>query len=61
MYSVTFTHPKYGEQQTDRNTLKDIMDWLSYMVYMHEISNIKLFHGVIGENEIFDFKIPKWR
>ena len=56
-YYVEFVHPKYGEQNTDRKTKKDILQYLSYMVFAHEITSIKLYeNGKLLNN----YKIPKW-
>ena len=57
MFETTFRHPKFGKQYTSRKTKKEIIDWLSYMVKFHEISDIKLFENSI---EIKEFKIPTW-
>lgn len=57
MYYVEFIHPKFGEQNTDRKTKKDILKYLSYMLFAYEITDIKLFENGI---EIKDFIIPKW-
>lgn len=56
-YLAKFIHPKYGEQENEKNTKNDILKWLSYMVYAHSITNIKLFED---GKEIKNFKIPKW-
>jgi hypothetical protein len=56
MYYTTFTHPKYGEQHTDRKNKKAIMQWLSYMIFAHSITNVRIFKN---GKEIFA-KIPKW-
>lgn len=58
MYYTTFTHPRHGEQETDRTTLKEILQFLSYMIFAHEIDNIKLFDE--NRNEVTDYSIPKW-
>jgi hypothetical protein len=67
MYYVTFIHPKYGEQHTDRPTKKEIVKWLSYMIFAHEIYGYRIYEGgkelaeggYIGGKEVA-LKIPKY-
>lgn len=65
IWKVLFNHPKNGEQYTSRRTKEDILKWLSYMVYAHDITDIRLFENseddeFVNGDEVKDFKIPKY-
>lgn len=45
-YLCEFIHPQFGEQHTERNTIKEIIDWASYMIEYHEITNVRFFEVI---------------
>jgi hypothetical protein len=54
---IEFMHPKLGGQHTDRKYREDILQWLSYMIFTHSITDIRLFENDI---EIKNLEIPEW-
>jgi hypothetical protein len=56
MYKIEFEHPKHGQQINDKEKLSDLLQWTSYMIAFHKISQMKFYEG---NKEIYP-DIPKW-
>ena len=56
-FTANIIHPRFGEQFSQRDTLTEILQWLSYMIAFHEVEVVSIYEG---DKEVKVYTIPQW-